>query len=52
MNELKPGEAVMQATIEVKRAATGKVDTYTLTFTPVNEPPEGEPEVKPEQENP
>jgi len=51
MNELKPGEAGMQATIEITRAATGKVEVYTLTFTPTKEDGknEQEPEAKGEK---
>jgi hypothetical protein len=40
MNELKAQEPVFRATIEVKRAATGKVETYELIGTPIeNEQP-------------
>jgi len=35
MNEIKSGEAVATATIQITRKETGKVEEYTLTFTPV-----------------
>jgi hypothetical protein len=38
MNDLQSKPAVLHATIEIKRAATGKVDVFHLTGTPV-EPP-------------
>lgn len=46
-NELKPGEAAMQATIQITRAATGKVETYNLTFTPIKEDGQDVQEVEP-----
>ena len=33
MNELQAGEAVATAVVQIKRAATGKTEEYTLTFT-------------------
>lgn len=36
-NEVKAQPAVLQMTVEIKRAATGKVETYTLTGTPIQE---------------
>jgi hypothetical protein len=33
----KAQPAVLQATIQIKRAATGKVEEYTITGTPVKE---------------
>ena len=47
MSELKSPEAVATATITIKRAATGKEETYNLTFTPIAEQPE-----QPEQKEP
>ena len=32
MNELKAGEAVATAVVQITRKATGKVEEYTLTF--------------------
>ncbi len=40
MNELKAPEAIATAVITIKRAATGKEETYNLTFTPVMPEPE------------
>lgn len=40
MTELKASEAVATATITIKRAATGKEETYNLIFTPVKPEPE------------
>jgi hypothetical protein len=37
---------VMTAQIQIKRAATGKVEDWTLTFTPLTEQPEPQPEDK------
>jgi hypothetical protein len=34
---MKAKPAILHATIEVKRADTGKVETYTITGTPVDE---------------
>jgi hypothetical protein len=47
MNEpnLQAQQPVMTAQIQIKRAATGKVEDWTLTFTPL---PEQQPESKPE----
>lgn len=36
-NEVKAQPAVLQMVVEIKRAATGQVDTYTLTGTPIQE---------------
>lgn len=33
--ELQSQPAVMTATIQITRAGTGKVETHTLTFTPL-----------------
>lgn len=33
--DLKAQPAVMHATIQIKRAATGKVEEHHLTFTPL-----------------
>ena len=47
-NEIKAQPAVLQMTIQIKRAATGKVEEYTLTGATVEDkPPEAE--VKKEQ---
>lgn len=37
--ELQAQPAIFHATIEIKRAATGKVETYTLTGTALPEEP-------------
>ncbi len=37
MSELKAGEAVATAVIQIKRKETGKVEEYTLTFAPVED---------------
>ena len=37
-NELPAEPAVFVATIQIKRAATGKVEEYTLAGTPLPEP--------------
>lgn len=34
-NELNPAPAVLHATIQIKRAATGQTETYNLIGTPV-----------------
>lgn len=39
---LKAQNAIATATIQVTRAETGKVEEYTLTFTPVPEQKEAE----------
>jgi hypothetical protein len=48
MNEpnLQAQQPVMTAQIQIKRAATGKVEDWTLTFTPTTEQPEPKPEDK------
>ena len=42
-NKLQAAQPVIQATIQIKRAATGKVEEYKITGTPIPAPkPEGE----------
>lgn len=41
MSELKAQQPLLTAQIQIKRAATGKVEDYTLTFTPLTEPEHG-----------
>lgn len=36
-NDFAAGEAILHATIQITRAATGKVETYEITGTPVKE---------------
>ena len=36
MNELKGGEGELRMTIEIKRKATGKVETYNIVGQPVS----------------
>ena len=43
MSELKAPEAVMTAVVTIKRAATGKEETYNLVFTPAPPEPEQQP---------
>jgi hypothetical protein len=44
---LQAQQPVMTAQIQIKRAATGKVEDWTLTFTPLSEQhPESKPEDK------
>ncbi len=40
--ELQAQPAVMTAQIQITRAKTGKVEDYTLIFTPVKEEPKQE----------
>ena len=40
--ELQPAPAVLRMTVEVKRAATGKTETYELIGTPIEHQPEKE----------
>jgi hypothetical protein len=43
---LQAQQPVMTAQIQIKRAASGKVEDWTLTFTPVPEQTEPKPEDK------
>lgn len=36
-NQIKSGDASLSAVVQVKRAATGKVEEYTLIFTTLPE---------------
>ena len=45
-NDLKPRPAVMTAQIQIIRAGTGKVEDYTLTFTPVEHESDKQEEAK------
>ena len=42
--ELKAAPAVLQMTVQITRKATGKVETYQLIGTPIQEQPPQEPE--------
>jgi hypothetical protein len=44
---LQAQQPVMTAQIQIKRAATGKVEDWTLTFTPLADKPQ-QTETKPE----
>lgn len=48
MNEAKAEPAVVHAVIQITRKATGKVEEYTITGTPVKQP---EPAQEPQKES-
>lgn len=46
VNKLKAGEAALTATVQITRAATGKVEEYQLTFNPLPDEPVANDETK------